>query len=117
MKHFDAKIQRRIEAIKRKIGCFDLICSGTLLERTKTCGKPNCRCASDPDARHGPYYEWNRWEEGKLRHRLVSADQAKKISKAMDNYQRILELFARWEEETIKSLFGAIRLKKRKKGT
>ena len=25
---------------------------GSIVERVRTCGKPNCACASDPDARH-----------------------------------------------------------------
>ena len=37
---------------------MDYLCSGTLLRRMKMCGKPGCRCSEDPDARHGPYYEW-----------------------------------------------------------
>jgi len=92
---------RRIEAIKRQIGALDLICSGTLLERTKVCGKPNCRCATDPDARHGPYHEWNRREAGRLRHRVVSADEAQRIGLAMDDYQRLLEFLRKWEDESI----------------
>jgi hypothetical protein len=31
--------------------------SGTLIQRTKVCGNPNCHCARDPAARHGPYSE------------------------------------------------------------
>lgn len=26
---------------------------GSIVERRRKCGKPNCACASDPDARHG----------------------------------------------------------------
>ena len=63
----------RIERIRDALAAIDYLCSGTLLERTKVCGKPNCRCATDPAARHGPYYEWGHMRAGKLVHRQVSA--------------------------------------------
>ena len=43
-----------------------------LSQRMMKCGKPNCRCANDPAARHGPYYEWGRMRAGKLVHRYVT---------------------------------------------
>jgi hypothetical protein len=46
--------QPSIRAPTDEIAGMGLICSGTLLERTRTCGKPNCRCATDLQARHGP---------------------------------------------------------------
>ena len=42
-----------------------------LLKRMKTCGSPGCRCATDPDVRHGRYYPWGHMKAGKLLHRLV----------------------------------------------
>lgn len=52
---------------------------GTLLERMTVCGKSNCRCAGDPDQRHGPCFRWNRREDGALRHHDVTAQQAADI--------------------------------------
>ena len=54
------RARERIHSIRASLGGIELICSGTLSERWKTCGKPSCRCASDPAARHGPYYQWIR---------------------------------------------------------
>ena len=63
----------------------------------KVCGKPNCRCASDPDARHGPYYEWGYMQDGKLVHRRVPAERAELMQHAIDNYKRVRELLHEWE--------------------
>jgi hypothetical protein len=112
----DDAITHRIAAIKERISRLALICTGTLLERTKVCGKANCRCAADPAQRHGPYFEWNRLEQGVLRHRAVSADQAKRIRSAQDNYQRLLDLLAQWELESLRAILGSDRLKPRKRG-
>ena len=108
---------KRIGAIKHQIAKIDLVCSGTLLERKKVCGKPNCRCALDPADRHGPYFEWNRRQEDKLRHTAVSREQARQIRRAQNNYQRLLRILARWEDESAQTILGARRLKSRKHET
>lgn len=105
---------RRIAALKRELARLDLICSGTLLERTKLCGKPSCRCALHPAQRHGPYYEWNRLENGVLRHRVVSPDEAQGIRRAQRNYQRVRRLLAQWQDESLQTLLGRDRLRHRK---
>jgi len=56
----------RIARIREALGRIDYLCSGTLLERTKMCGRPGCACAQDPAARHGPYFEWGYMRAGKL---------------------------------------------------
>ena len=97
----DPAVRREaIAKIRRRIGQMDLACSGTLLERLKTCGKSNCRCAKDPDARHGPYHEWSRREGGRLIHSSVSPEQAEQIRQAIGNYREVQELLKRWERET-----------------
>ena len=90
----------RIERIHARLGGIDYLCSGTLLERTKVCGKPTCRCAQDPAARHGPYFEWGHMKGGKLVHRQVSAQQAALLRLAIDNYRRVQQLLRDWELET-----------------
>lgn len=95
-----------IERLKRRIVEIDWICAGTLLERTKVCGKPNCRCAVHPAARHGPYYEWNRSQPDGLRHRVISPEQARQIRRAQANYQIILGLLEDWERASIRSILG-----------
>lgn len=104
----------RIAALQRNLARVDLICSGTLMERTKLCGKPGCRCNEDPAHRHGPYYEWNRLENGRLRHRVVSPAEAKRIRRAQHGYQRVRRLLAQWEQESLKAILGPERLKHRK---
>ena len=92
--------RRRIEEIRNQIDSFDLICSGSLIERTKTCGKSNCRCATDPGARHGPYHEWSWREGGRLVHKIVSPDQALRLRQAIGDYRKIQALLTLWERES-----------------
>lgn len=85
---------------------MDLMAPGTLHIRTKTCGRPNCRCAKDPAARHGPYYEWSRREGRRLVHNSISADQAELLALALDNNREIRKLLAQWERETVKIILN-----------
>ena len=95
-----AAARARIRKIRRELAAIDSLCSGTLLKRMKTCGSPNCRCATDPEARHGPYYEWGHMKAGKLLHRLVSPAQAQALGVAIANYRKAKKLLRAWEAQT-----------------
>src|ERR1700677_5387240 len=82
-----------ITEIRAELAGMDYVCSGTLLKRMKTCGHPSCRCAQDPGARHGPYYEWGHMKGGKLVHRLVSAQQANLLRQASATYRPVRRTF------------------------
>jgi hypothetical protein len=92
----------RIARIRDRIRTIERLCSGTLLRRTKGCGKPGCRCAQDPAARHGPYYEWGHMKGGRLVHRMVSPAQAALLREAIANYRTLRRLLRAWENETVK---------------
>jgi hypothetical protein len=92
-----ARLRAATRAIRTELSNLDYLISGTLTERFKACGKPNCRCATDASARHGPYYEWGFMEGGKLKHRLVPADRAELMRVAIANYKRARQLLSEWE--------------------
>ena len=99
--HAIAKNAReRIVAIREQLSQIEYLCSGTLLERTKMCGRPTCACATDPAARHGPYIEWGHMRGGKLVHRQVSPTQAQALRLAIDNNRKLKKLLRQWEEQT-----------------
>lgn len=91
-------------SIRREIAAMELVAQGTISERTKVCGRPNCRCAEDPSARHGPYYEWTRRENGRYRHTVISAEKAEKLAAAIANHKQVLVLLAHWSRETARAL-------------
>jgi len=92
-----ARLRTRTSALRKELGRLDFVVTGTLHHRTKVCGKPNCKCASDPNARHGPYYEWGRMRAGKLVQTTVTPAQAKLLERAIANHKRAKELLAEWE--------------------
>ena len=96
------KARKRIEVIRTEVLGIKLVCSGTLLTRMTRCGKLTCACRNDPASRHGPYYEWGRMREGKLTHRLMSAEQASPLREAIANFRRLKKLLQDWEVQTVR---------------
>ena len=95
------RARARIGAIHASLAGFELVCSGTLSKRMMKCGKPNCRCANDPAARHGPYFQWMHMRDGKLAHRYVTEQQAQVLRQAIANYRQVKKLLREWEENLL----------------
>ena len=94
------EVQEKIAEIHRTLAAMEYLSSGTLLKRTKRCGNPQCRCARDPAARHGPYYEWSHLKAGKLRHRTLTPKQAELMRLAIANNRKAKKLLRAWEVQT-----------------
>ncbi len=94
------KIQEKIAEIQRALSGMQYLSSGTLLKRTKVCGNPRCRCATDAASRHGPYYEWSHLKAGKLHHRTLSPEQAGLMRLAIANQRKAKKLLRDWEVQT-----------------
>jgi hypothetical protein len=97
-KYRDAATQ--LKRIRRTLSEIDYICSGTLLKRTKICGKSQCACARDPGARHGPYYQWSRREHDRQVNTILSASLAPVFAQAIRNYRRLRRLLRIWEKHS-----------------
>jgi len=100
------RIRARTQQMRHKIGRMDFVASGTIHVRTKVCGRKNCKCATDPELRHGPYHEWSRRKDGKLSHKIVTPEQAQLLKRAISNYREIQNLLARWEDETASEILS-----------
>lgn len=96
--------QERLRRIREQIATIEVVCSGTLLHRTKMCGRSYCACATDPKARHGPYFEWNRTEGDRRVHTAVNPALAQAIAKGIRNHRRLRRLMRVWERESIRVL-------------
>lgn len=98
--------QVHIAQIREAMAQLDYICAGTLLRRTKRCGKPNCRCAIDPAARHGPYYEWGRLVNGRLVHTQLTPQEGERIAQALQNHRLLQRLVRRWARESVRAILA-----------
>lgn len=97
-----AQVHEKIAEIHQTLSTMQYLASGTLSKRMKVCGNPSCRCASDPTARHGPYYDWTHLKAGKLRHQTLLPEQARLMSLAIANYRKLKKLLRTWEAQTLR---------------
>ena len=100
------RLRQRTAQLRRALASFDSLVSGTVYTRYRSCGKASCRCAVDPDARHGPYYQWSHRQDGRAVHRIVTAEQAELLREAAANYHQARELLGQWERETVAEIFA-----------
>ena len=81
---------------------------GSLSERFVKCSKPGCPCATDSNARHGPYFSLTRAVSGRTHSRLVTPRQAEVVRsqieaghqfrQQVDAYWKICE---QWADEEV----------------
>ena len=57
--------EKQYDGLKAELQTLGFIGQGSVSTRRITCGRPACRCHSDPAARHGPYHHWTRKARGK----------------------------------------------------
>lgn len=57
---------------------------GSLSERYVKCSKPTCPCASDPKARHGPYFSFTHAVQGHTQSRFLTAQEAEIVRRQID---------------------------------
>lgn len=58
---------------------------GSLSERFVKCSKPGCSCATDPNARHGPYFSLTRAVNGRTHSRLVNPRQSEVVRRQIES--------------------------------
>ena len=71
---------------------------GSFSRRYVKCSKPGCACASDANARHGPYFSLTRGVGGRTESRFVAAAQAELVRRQVEagqQFRRQVEAF--WE--------------------
>lgn len=101
------QVRAKTTNLKKQILAMDLISLGTLHQRTKVCGKAACRCHQEERSRHGPYFEWTRYEEGKLLHSVITEKQARMFELAIANWREVEALLSRWRDETVTAILTA----------
>ncbi len=93
--------RRRIVAELSEIG-FTL--PGTISVRTVTCGRATCRCATDPDQRHGPYIQWSRTVKGRTVNKMLTPEQLERYQPWIDNNRRLRDLAHQLETLSLEAM-------------
>ncbi|MDE0291634.1 MAG: hypothetical protein OXK19_03825 [Candidatus Dadabacteria bacterium] len=91
----DSYIQKLIKRRNCAIDEFATLgnmCSGSLVETYRKCGKPNCHCAIEEGKKHGPSYLLNYSVNGKQKSRRIKANQLEQTREQMAEYKRFREI-------------------------
>lgn len=84
----------RKQLLARIAGLGDLR-PGSLTSTYITCGKSNCRCAQNPEHRHGPHWLLTYTVAGKTRTRSIPAAELATTRAQIAECQRLRELVAK----------------------
>ena len=99
-------LEARTKELRETIAGMDLVASGMVSSRTIPCGKPTCRCAGNPEAYHGPYFQWHHCQDGRTVHKTITPEQVAVMERAIANHREILRLLSIWERVTVEAVLG-----------
>src|SRR5665213_639213 len=65
---------------------------GSLVERYRKCGKPNCRCAQPDEPGHGPSWSLTHAVKGKTATKIIPKEFVRRTREHIAEYQRLRRL-------------------------
>jgi hypothetical protein len=102
------EIPAEVDAERRRIvaelGQLGFTLPGTITTRTVTCGRATCRCATDPDQRHGPYIQWSRTVKGRTVNKMLTPEQLADYQPWIDNSRRLRDLAKQLETLSLEAM-------------
>ena len=100
--------QRFLE-LKPQLQRLELFCKGTVLARRMKCGQPGCPCHTDPNKRHGPYWEWTYKAAAKTVNVRLSPAAGPLYKAASLQYRKLKSLLNRLEKLSRTALANSAR--------
>jgi len=95
---------RQFEAYRNELDQIGFILAGTITKRFMRCGTVGCRCQTDPNALHGPYYEWTRKVRGKTVSLRLKKKEAEQLMEWIENKRRFYEIISKMEKITLEAV-------------
>jgi hypothetical protein len=80
--------QRHVD-LTRRLARIGFVWPGTVQRQMLTCGKPQCACHKDPEARHGPYYYWTSKKKGKTVSKKLTREEAEILESWINNRRSV----------------------------
>ena len=93
-----AKHAQRFQELKRGLDQLEYFCKGTVLKRMTKCGRAYCACRTDPNKRHGPYFELTYKVDGKTVNLRLSPDAAPLYRAASAQFRKLKTTLQRLEK-------------------
>jgi len=87
-----SELEAQRERLKRQL--FDLgdLRPGSLVERYRKCGKPNCHCAQPGSAGHGPSWSLTHDVKGKTATKVIAEALVPQTREQIAEYRRLRDL-------------------------
>lgn len=83
------QFQQQYKQLAQEVAQVGYVLQGSLTKRSMRCGKKNCACQQDPQARHGPYYQWSWKDRGRTASVYLTAEQAELCQQWIDNSREL----------------------------
>ena len=86
------QLQAKTRELKTAIGVLGDMFPGSLVQRYRKCGKPNCHCAKKGAKGHGPSWVVTREIEGRTLTRTIPDEAVEQIRAETDEYKHFRQL-------------------------
>lgn len=103
--------RRRLRETLRELS-FEPLMRGGIVERLRRCGRPNCACAKDPDARHGGKF-FTVSLDGRTQAVHLRPDDEARVKRAIAAYNRLWEIINGLTECELSDLRREVRERRR----
>jgi len=107
--------QEKYRKVTARLSEIGFIWPGHIQRRYLTCGKPNCVCHKDPEAKHGPYAYWTSKETGKTVSRLLRPEEADLLEQWIMNRRELEAVIRQMKELSKKAVNVALKIQKEEK--
>jgi hypothetical protein len=94
--------EKEFNDLKRTLLDCGYVCPGSVVERYMPCGKSTCRCMTNANNRHGPYYEWSQKIRGKTVTVRLTKEQAAFYAAFTKNNQKLRKTCERMRSISMK---------------
>lgn len=103
------QLQMRARELKTAIGALGEMFPGSLVERFRKCGKPNCHCAKKSSKGHGPTWVVTREIDGRTVTRTIPDEAVDQIRAETQEYKHFRQLSHELIETSVQ--LGELRLR------
>jgi hypothetical protein len=114
------QLRERRDELKAELGRTGDLRPGSLVERYRRCGKPNCHCAGKDASRHGPQWSLTREVAGKTVTTVIPSGAVEQTRQQLAEYKRfrvLAKAFIEASEQLCDAQLGAPREPAQKGGS
>lgn len=118
IRNLNDRMQTYIEEYRKltaRLSETGFIWPGHIQRRYLTCGKPNCVCHTDPEARHGPYAYWTSKKNKKTVSRLLRPEEADLLEEWIKNRRKLEAVVRQMKGFSQKAANVALKLQEQEK--